>query len=229
MGRRGHANPPPNGREGLSDAGRGLNGESVGGQCLDSMVKEARDGSQGGQSPDFGSRGTQRRQRARLSRLKYWRVVRVDQALGGAFARATILRRALTNSSYEGCPRPRRMVSPLACRATRPARLMTPKRTAFNRLLTHSLPNTNRFTAEFRLNANTVIAHHAALAPNSPDGSLPPAKSSFSTACTSSPLPHLCLYHHTNSSPVRPRLVTTPVTLYQPPSPICIVGTDNSS
>ena len=148
---------------------------------------------------------------------------------GGAFARASILRRALTNSSYEGCPRPRRMVSPLACRTTRPARLMTPKRTAFNRLLTHSLPNTNRFTAEFRLNANTVIAHHAALAPNSPDGSLPPAKSSFSTACTSSPLPHLCLYHHTNSSPGRPRLVTTPAILYQPPSPICIVGTDNSS
>ena len=34
-------NPPPNGREGFSDAGRGLDGESVGGQCLDSMVKEA--------------------------------------------------------------------------------------------------------------------------------------------------------------------------------------------
>ena len=32
---------PRNGGEGFSDAGRGLDGESVGGQCLDSMVKEA--------------------------------------------------------------------------------------------------------------------------------------------------------------------------------------------
>ena len=34
-------NPPPNGGEGFSNTGRGLDGESVGGQCLDSMVKEA--------------------------------------------------------------------------------------------------------------------------------------------------------------------------------------------
>ena len=34
-------NPPPNGGEGFGDACRGLDGESVGGQCLDSMVKEA--------------------------------------------------------------------------------------------------------------------------------------------------------------------------------------------
>ena len=38
---RSHPNPPRNGGEGFSDAGRGLDGESVGGQCLDSMVKEA--------------------------------------------------------------------------------------------------------------------------------------------------------------------------------------------
>ena len=36
------------------------------------------------------------------------------------------------------------------------------------------------------------MAHHAALAPNSPDGSRPPAKSLFRTLWTSSPLPHLC-------------------------------------
>ena len=34
-------NPPPNGGEGFGDACRGLDGESVGGQCLDLMVKEA--------------------------------------------------------------------------------------------------------------------------------------------------------------------------------------------
>ena len=92
-------NPPPSGREGFSDAGRGLEGESVGGQCLDSMVKEASDGSQDGLADVFGSCGTQHRQRARLSRFKYWRVVRVDQAPGGPCARAAILRRAMTNSS----------------------------------------------------------------------------------------------------------------------------------
>ena len=94
-----HPNPPPSGREGFSDAGRGLEGESVGGQCLDSMVKEASDGSQDGLADVFGSCGTQHRQRARLSRFKYWRVVRVDQAPGGPCARAAILRRAMTNSS----------------------------------------------------------------------------------------------------------------------------------
>ncbi len=114
---------------------------------------------------------------------------------------------------------------------------MIPKRTAFIRLLTHSSPNTNCFIAEFRLNANTTIAHHAAFDPNFPDGSLPPARSSFSTECTSSPLRqaqgrlllHLCLYHRTSSSPGNSRFVTIPVTLYQLPSPISITGTDNFS
>ena len=41
QGRADNPNPPPNGGEGFSDAGRGLDGESVGGQCLDLMVKEA--------------------------------------------------------------------------------------------------------------------------------------------------------------------------------------------
>ena len=66
-------------------------------------------------------------QRPRLSRFEYWRVVRVDQALGGAFARASILRCALTNRSCEGCPRPRRMVSPLACRTTPASKIDDPK------------------------------------------------------------------------------------------------------
>ncbi len=131
----------------------------------------------------------------------------------------------------------RRMISLLACLTTRPAMQMTPKRTAFRRLLTHSPPSTSRFIAEFRLNASTTIAHHAAFAPNFPDGSLPPARSSFSTECTSSPLrqaqgrllPHLCLYHRISSSPGNSRFVTTPVTLYHLPSPICIVGTGKSS
>ena len=114
---------------------------------------------------------------------------------------------------------------------------MIPKRTAFRRLLTHSSPSTNCFIAEFRLNANTAIAHHAAFAPNFPDGSLPPARSSFRTEWTSSPprqaqgrlLPHLCLYHRINSSPGRSRFVTIPVTLYHLPFPISIMGTDNFS
>ena len=73
-------------------------------------------------------------------------------------------------------------------------------RTAFRRLPTHCSPNTSRFMAEFRLKASTDMAHHAALAPNSPDGSRPPAKSLFRTLWTSSPLPHLCLDHQINSS-----------------------------
>ncbi len=51
------------------------------------------------------------------------------------------------------------------------------------------------------------------VAPNCPDGSLPPAKSSFSTPCTSSPFPHLSRYH-------RVGLVTIPRILYQPRSGI---------
>ena len=94
-----YPNPPPNGRECFSDAGRGLDGESVGSKCLDSMVKKASDGSQDGLADVFGSSGTQRRQHARLSRFKYWRVVRVDQAPGGPCARVAILQRAMTNSS----------------------------------------------------------------------------------------------------------------------------------
>ena len=70
---------------------------------------------------------------------------------------------------------------------------MIPKRTAFRRFLFQSPPKANCFIAEFRLNASTTIAHHAALAPNLPDGNRPPARSSFRTPCTSSPFPHLCL------------------------------------
>ena len=40
-----------------------------------------------------------------------------------------------------------------------------------DQLPTHCSPNTSRFMAEFRLKASTDMAHHAALAPNSPDGS----------------------------------------------------------
>src|SRR5271166_686605 len=52
-----------------------------------------------------------------------------------------------------------------------------------------SPPSTWRFIIALRLWARTMIAHHAALAPNSPLGSRPPARSSFITACASSLLP----------------------------------------
>src|SRR5271166_5569589 len=41
-----------------------------------------------------------------------------------------------------------------------------------------SPPSTRRFIIALRLRARTMIAHHAALAPNSPLGSRPPARSS---------------------------------------------------
>ena len=140
-------------------------------------------------------------------------------------ARADILRRAQSNNSYEGWPRAKRMISLLACRTTRPGRAIRAKRTALSRLLFHSPPKASPFIAEFRLKASTPTAHHAALAPNSLDGSLPPARSFFRTA---SPLPHLYLDHRTNSSPVRSRLVTTPNSLCQPPSASLIAGKGSS-
>ena len=128
-------------------------------------------------------------------------------------------RRCVRQSSYPpartdqqpiwGCPRAGRMVSLLAWRTTRPVSQMTPKRTAFRRLLTHSLANTRCFTAEFRLNANTTIAHHAALAPIVPTAA---------TAC------EVFLQHRMYFLSL-----TAPVILYHPPSPICIVGTDSST
>ena len=72
------------------------------------------------------------------------------------------------------------------------------------------------------------MAHHAALAPNSPDGSLPAARSLFRTLWTCSPLPHLCLYHRIVSSPGRSRLVTNPETLCQAP-PASLTGKGSSS
>ena len=89
--------------------------------------------------------------------------------------------------------------------------------------------NTSRFIAELRLKVSTAIAHHAALAPNSPDGSLPAAKALFRTRWTSSPLPHLCLAHRINSSPARSRLVATPKSLFHPPLASLIVGKGSSS
>ncbi len=131
-------------------------------------------------------------------------------------ARAAILRRALSNRPYEGWSLAKRMINLLARCTTRPGRAIRAKRTALRRLLAHSPPNTRRFIAELRLKASTTMAHHAALTPNSLEGSLPPAKSLLRTPWTSSPLPHLCLDHQINSSPARVRLVTTPKTLCQP-------------
>ena len=101
------------------------------------------------------------------------RLVETAQPSGGPWARARIRRRAWHSSPYEGCPRLRLMTSVRAWRTTRPGRDMTPKRTAFSRFLAHSFPKANCFIAEFRLKANVVMAHQAALAPNSPEGQPP--------------------------------------------------------
>ena len=58
---------------------------------------------------------------------------------------------------------------------------MRAKRSALRRLWDHGAPHTSRFMAELRLKASTAMAHQAALAPNRPEGSRPPAKSFFST------------------------------------------------
>ena len=102
---------------------------------------------------------------------------RTAYARYGSAASANMFCRALSNNSYEGWSRDSRMISLLACRITRPGRAISAKRTALSRLLTHCPPNTRRFIAELKLNASTAMAHHAALAPNSLDGSLPPARS----------------------------------------------------
>ena len=141
---------------------------------------------------------------------------RTAYARYGSAASANMFCRALSNNSYEGWSRDSRMISLLACRITRPGRAISAKRTALSRLLTHCPPNTRRFIAELKLNASTAMAHHAALAPNSLDGSLPPARSLLRTLWTSLPLPHLCLDHQITSSPARVRFVTTPKTLNQP-------------
>ena len=73
------------------------------------------------------------------------------------------------------------------------------------------------------------MVHHAALAPNSLDGSLPPAKSLVRTLWTSSPFPHLCLDHQINWSPARTRLVTTPKALCHPPLASLIAGKGSSN
>ena len=128
------------------------------------------------------------------------------QPTGGPWAKARILCRAWHRSGYPGWPRLRLIISFLAWRTTRPGRLITPKRTAFIRLLIHSPPRAP-LHRRVQVEGHAVTAHQAALAPNSPEGSRPPASSSFSTLWTSSPFPQ-------STS----RLVTTPKTLNQPPS-----------
>ena len=152
--------------------------------------------------------------------------VRAGQVNGGPWAKARMRRRAWHSSEYEGWPQLRLIISVRAWRTTRPGRDMTPKRTAFIRLLTHAPPRANRFIAEFRLKDSAVMAHQAALDPNCPEGSRPPARSSFSALWTSSPFPHRCLDHQTNSSGSMSRLVTTPKTLNQPPSAVSMTGTE---
>ena len=70
----------------------------------------------------------------------------------------------------------------LACMVDHTSRkLISRKRSAFIRFVAQSLPSTSRFIAVFRLCARIIKAHHAALAPNSADGSCPPARSLFTS------------------------------------------------
>src|SRR5208283_364344 len=68
------------------------------------------------------------------------------------------------------------MISLRAWLTTRPGKPISRKRSAFIRLAAQSAPSTRRFIAVFRLCARIIKAHHAALAPNRPDGSCPPAR-----------------------------------------------------
>ena len=77
------------------------------------------------------------------------------------------------------------------------------------RLAAHLSPSARRFIAAFRLNARIVSAHQAALAPKSPEGICPPARSDFVAEWTSSLLPQRSRSHQITPSPAPVRLVTT--------------------
>src|ERR1035441_4161110 len=62
-------------------------------------------------------------------------------------------------------------------------------RIAFMRRVAHSAPKTSRFIAVLRFMAMIMIVHHAAFTPNRAEGILPPARSSFITACAFSLMP----------------------------------------
>src|SRR3972149_1243223 len=125
-----------------------------------------------------------------------------------------ILLLASKSVSFDACPPTRRTNSCLPRSSTRPGSLINQKSTAFRRRFTQLPPPTSRFMAELTLNARIMICHHAALAPNNPEGSFPPARSSFMMECASSDLPQRPLYHQISSSPGISRLVTIPVILY---------------
>src|SRR4051794_15401740 len=91
----------------------------------------------------------------------------------GATARARMARRA--DSSSASVSSTTRMIR--RRRVIRPGRLIRGKRSAFMRRATHAGPSTSRFITAFRLWARIMIVHHAALAPNSPLGIRPPARS----------------------------------------------------
>ena len=103
------------------------------------------------QSLDEGSKGKSAQNSCKVLYDLGFGPARAAQPPGGPWANARILRRAWPSSAYEGWPRLRLMTSFRAWRTTRPGRLMTPKRTAFSLLLTHSFPKANCFIAEFRL------------------------------------------------------------------------------
>src|SRR5919112_977500 len=119
----------------------------------------------------------------------------------GATARARMVRRADSSSASVSPVPATRMIRRRPWRMIRPGRLIREKRSAFIRRATHAGPSTSRFITAFRLWARIMIVHHAALAPNSPLGIRPPARSVFMTAWTSSLLPQRSRSHQMTWSP----------------------------
>ena len=140
-------------------------------------------------------------------------------------ARARMVRRA--DSSSASVSPATRMIRRRPWRMIRPGRLIREKRSAFMRRATHAGPSTSRFITAFRLWARIMSVHHAALAPNSPLGIRPPARSVFMTAWTSSLLPQRSRSHQITWSPGSVRLVTMPNSLKRPLAPNSSVGNGN--
>ena len=130
-------------------------------------------------------------------------------------------RRPLSSGGHRGRwprlrPPARRMIHRRAWLITPPGRPIRWNRSAFMRLAAQLQPSAKRFISRVRLKPRIASAHHAALAPNSPDGSCPPARSDFVAECASSLLPQRSRSHQMTPSPGPFRLVTTPNSLCRP-------------
>lgn len=89
-----------------------------------------------------------------------------------------------------GCLFTNRMSISLDLSTILPGMLISENRIAFIRRDAQDPPKTKRFMIVLRFIDNIMIHHRAAFSPKSPDGSYPPAKSSFITECASSDFPH---------------------------------------